>query len=60
MIQTFTKVSGLYAGLGFVVVMKNLKLSLYAKVLSPIVIDKDEPDLTTYYNNMGSREGSNS
>lgn len=41
------------------VVIKNLNDSLYTKVLSPIVIDNDDPVFTTYYNKIGSKEGSN-
>lgn len=42
------------------VVMKNLKRSLKLRVLSPKVMDKLEPDFTTYYNRIGSNEGSKS
>ena len=40
--------------------MKNLNFSLKVKVLSPKVIVKDDPDLTTYCNRIGSNDGSKS
>ena len=42
------------------VFMKNLKRSLKLRVLSPSVMDRFEPDLTTCYNSIGSNEGSKS